>query len=329
MVLGLGFTQQLVLAILSLGALVYGAEKAVDKMEGIAAYLGIPDVLIAMSVISIGTSLPELASHIIASTGILTGSLSYEVASAAVLGGNIGSDVIQQTLVIGVVVIGVGGLQFKKSFLKKDYLPMIGTTLMTMILAWDGVLSRIDGLVLFGSFVTYMAYLYYSKHERLNHEATPSQNIKLDSLIGVTALSVVLVSAHIILDTTSLLIDKIGLGGSAIGVITIGLAAALPELFTAIEGLRQDAEGISLGTLIGSNITNPLLGIGLGSIMSTYWVPRPLVLWDLPMETVTAALLLAYLLFVSDRKLGWKGGVYLICLYVFYLVIRFGFFAVD
>ncbi|MFB6294884.1 MAG: hypothetical protein ABEI97_03940, partial [Candidatus Nanohaloarchaea archaeon] len=61
----------------------------------------------------------------------------------------------------------------------------------------------------------------------------------------------------------------------------------------------------------------------------TYWVPRPLVLWDLPMETVTAGMLLAYLLFVSDRKLGYKGALYLMGLYLFYVVIRFAFFAAD
>ncbi len=334
MVFGLGFEVSLLLGAAALIALVYGAEHVVARLTSIAEYFGIPDVLIAMSVVSIGTSLPELVAHVIGSIGILQGTLDYQITSATVLGGNIGSDVVQQTLVFGLVVFAFAIIrqdrfEFTESFLKKNYLPMIGTTLMTLVLAWDGVLSRLDGIVLLGAFCAYMYYLYRTRDERLNQQTEASDDVRRDLFVAVVAMSTVLVSAHIVLRVTERLVQATGLGGSIIGVTTLGIAAALPEMFTAIEGIRQRAEGISLGTLIGSNITNPLVGIGAGALISTYWVPRPLVLWDLPMETVTAALLLFYLLFVSDRKLGWKGGLYLMGLYAFYIVIRFSFFAID
>lgn len=335
MVLSLGLGWQIVVGTIAIFVLVFGSEKVVDKSTSIAAYYGISDVLIAMSVISIGTSLPELAAHTIASLKILGGTLDYSIGSSAVLGANIGSDVVQQTLVVGIVILtsmllrGKSEFKFSKSFLKKDYLPMIGTTLMTLILAWDGYLSRLDGAVLFGSFLAYMYFLYYSRDERLESSNEPSEQVGWDIFIALSAMVAVLGSAHIILEVVETVVAVTGLGGSIIGVVSVGVVAAFPELFTAIQGLRKGAEGVSLGTLIGSNITNPLLAIGFGSLLSTYWVPRPLVFWDLPMETVTAALLLAYLLFVSDRKLSWKGGIYLILLYVFYIVIRFSFFAID
>lgn len=357
MVFGLGFTGQLVVGFICMFILVFGAEKVVDKMTSIAAYYGIPDVVIAVSVISIGTSLPEIAAHVTASAGILSGSLNYEIASSTVLGANIGSDVVQQTLVIGLVILGsiiinirrstslIGGItsnlsntlevaketkfEFSESFLKKDYFPMIGTTLMCTVLGWDGLYSRLDGLVLFGSFLAYMYYIYHTRDERLNQDTTPSDNIRRDIGIGLIGMIAVLASAHVILSVAETVVARTGLGGSLIGVATVGIVSALPEMMTALGGVKHQAEGISLGTLIGSNITNPLLAIGGGSILSTYWVPRPLVLWDLPMETITAALLLGYLLFVSDKKLGWKGGLYLVGLYIFYIVIRFTYFAAD
>ncbi len=335
MVFGLGLASSVVLGLVSVVVLVYGAQQVVDKLTAIAEYYGIPDVVIAMSVVSIGTSLPELMSHVIASVGILTGSLDYQIASATVLGANTGSDIIQQTLVVGIVVFSFAILdekdyfEFSDAFLKKDFLPIIGTSLMALILSWDGIVSRLDGIILLSSFIGYMYYLYYTRHERLNHRTAASQNVRRDVLIVAVAMGAILVSAHILLHVAELLVTVTGLGGSLIGVTTLGIVAAMPELFTAIEGIRQRASGISLGTLIGSNVTNPLIGYGLGALLSTYWVPRPLVLWDLPMETVTAAVLLAYLIFVSDRKLGYKGGVYLIGLYLFYIVVRFMFFAVD
>ncbi|MFB6294179.1 MAG: sodium:calcium antiporter, partial [Candidatus Nanohaloarchaea archaeon] len=255
-------------------------------------------------------------------------------ASATVLGGNIGSDVVQQTLVVGIVVFVFAWEQgrkfeFEEMFLKRDYLPMIGTTLMTLMLAWDGVLSRIDGLVLVGSFVGYMYYLYRGRGVHYANTTEPSSHVRRDAGIVVGGMVLVLLSARVVLDVTAMVVEVTGLGGSLVGVMTLGIASALPEMFTALHGIRYGSSGISLGTLIGSNITNPLLAIGSGAVLSTYWVPRPLVLWDLPMETITAGLLLAYLLFVSDRKLGWKGGVYLIGLYLFYVIVRFSFFAVD
>ena len=331
----LGFTWQIIIAVVSMFVLVFGAEEVVERMTSVAVYFGIPDVLIAMSVISIGTSLPEIASHLTASFGILSGSLSYEIASATVLGANIGSDVVQQTLVVGVVILisiiigSSGEFEFSKEFLEKDYLPMIGTTLMCMVLGWDGIYSRLDGMVLFGTFLSYMWFLFKTRGHRMEHNSEPSDNIVKDITIGLGGMALVLVSAHIILKATETVVAVTGLGGSVIGVASLGVISALPEMMTAIQGLRHKAEGISLGTLIGSNITNPLVAIGGGALISTYWVPRPLVLWDLPMETFTAAALLVYLLFFSDRKLGWKGGLYLVSLYIFYLAIRFTYFAVD
>ncbi|MFB6167110.1 MAG: hypothetical protein ABEJ62_02515, partial [Candidatus Nanohaloarchaea archaeon] len=81
-----------------------------------------------------------LTSHVIASAGILAGTLNYQISSATVLGGNIGSDVVQQTFVVGLVVFSFPifkegeGFEFSEWFLKKDYLPIIGTTLMCLVL---------------------------------------------------------------------------------------------------------------------------------------------------------------------------------------------------
>lgn len=337
MVFGIdGALTNLLIVIASLGILVYGAEELIKSLTALAKKYGVSDVFIAMTVISVGTSLPEITAHIMASVGILTQTLKYKAASAAVLGGNIGSDVVQQTLVVGIVVLAMGGFEFREDFLKKDYLPMIGTTLLTLVLSIDiflsdfAILSRIDGVILLGCFFGYMYYLWRSQSSIIHDhpEREPSENVPKDIAKVILGMAAIIFGAHVALFSTQDLVMITGLGGSLIGVVTLVVASAFPEMFTAISGLRHKAAGISLGTLIGSNITNPLLGIGLGSLISTYWVPAPLYLWDLPMETITAGLLLIYLLFHHD-KLGRKGGIYLIGLYIFYIIIRFSFFAVD
>jgi len=111
-------------------------------------------------------------------------------------------------------------------------------------------------------------------------------------------------------------------------VVTLGVASALPELTTALAGIRHKEAGVSLGTLVGSNITNPLLAIGGGAMISTYAVPRPLIAWDLPWATLTGALLWAILWF-NKGKLGKKSAIYLMAMYFIYIIFRGLFFNVD
>ncbi len=318
----------------SLAVLMLSAKVSVKKVLDLLHHFDLSDTFGGLVVFSISTSFPEFFSHMAASIGILSGSLDRKVASATVLGANIGSDVIQQTLVVGIVILIMGGVVFEKDFLKTAYAPMIGTTLMCLVLGWDGNYSRWDGLILFGTFIAYLIFLYRRDkshvHEQVESKEKPEDvNLWMDTVVGLLCLFFMLLSAHFLLSSVQGIVEFTGLGGSIIGVVTLGVASASPELFTAIFGLKEGASGLSLGTLIGSNITNPLFAIGSGALLSTYWVPDPLIYWDLPMETITAALLLLYLLFKSEGKLGRKGALYLIGLYVAYLVIRFMYFSAD
>jgi len=147
-------------------------------------------------------------------------------------------------------------------------------------------------------------------------------------LVAMGALFFTIFSAMIALKITEVIVAKTGVGGSLIGVVTLGIASALPEFITAISGVRHGDGGISLGTLVGSNITNPLVAIGGGALISTYWVPGPLVLWDLPWETVTGAILWV-ILWLNKGKLGKLAAYYLIALYFIYVSLRMIFFSVD
>lgn len=321
-----GLISQIIVGTLAVIILIISAEVAVRRIINLLHHYGVSKTFGGLTVFSITTSFPEIFSHLVASWGILTNNLDYKIASATVLGANIGSDVVQQTLVLGLIVLLMGGFTFKRDFLFTAYAPMIGTTLLTLILAWDGILSRVDGGILFGTFLIYL-YFLYKKEKKRKHKILKT-NVGRDVSVSIIALATLIFTAHLLLEASEVVVSLTGVGGSLIGVVSLGIASAAPEMFTAISGLRQKAAGISLGTLIGSNITNPLVAIGGGALVSTYWVPKALTHWDLPMETITAALLLIYLL-LRKGKLGRGGAIYLILLYVAYLAIRIKFFAFD
>ena len=326
----------------TIALLVVSSDVAVKKFTGLSGFLKLSTTFMGVTVLSLATSIPEIVAHLTASFGILSGSLNHKISSSVVLGANIGSDVVQQTLIMSIVVFMAGGLRFKRYFLWKSMGPMIGTTIMCIILGWDGTYSRVDGAILFGTFIAYLYYLYvderkhYKAHENGFSETgeapkgvPTSITIALrDGFVALVALGVTVGCAMVALKITEIIVMRTGIGGSLIGVTTLGVASALPELITAVSGIRNGDSGIPLGTLVGSNITNPLVAIGLGALVSTYWVPRPLIWWDLPWETVTGLLLWAILWF-SKGKLGKWAGFYLIGLYIVYIVLRSMFFAVD
>ncbi len=219
---------------------------------------------------------------------------------------------------------------------------MIASTIMCIVLGLDGTYSRIDGLILLGSFLLYTAFLYqderkYYKEE--DHGFTADGKIPenvpqttgqawRDGLISLFAIGLTIISSINVLQLTENIVSRTGLGGSLIGVITLGVASALPELTTAITGIKNGDSGIPLGTLIGSNITNPLVAIGGGALISTYWVPGPLIQWDLPWEAITGAFLWG-ILWINKGQAGKKTAIYLTIMYFVYVGFRVAYFGAD
>ncbi len=329
-------TVVIVMGVAALALMVASSEQAVKRLVGLAHYANLSTAFVGMTVVSLATSLPEITAHYTASVGILRGSLDYQIGSAIVLGANIGSDVIQQTLIMGIVVLGAGMLKFKRYFLVKSMLPMVATTVMCLVLGWDGEYSRLDGAILFGSFLAYTYYLYvderkyYRKEDQHVSEDVPTsgRQAAVWGLIAVAAMLVTIASAQVVLSITEMVVSQTGIGGSFIGVVTLGVASALPEFITAMAGIRRKDQGIPLGTLVGSNITNPLMAIGGGALISTYWVPKPLLYWDLPWETLTG-LVLWGILWATKGKLKRGHAIYLIVLYVVYVTLRAVLFLAD
>lgn len=331
MLIGLGLIAVLVIA----------ANLSVKKLVGIAAYFNLSSTFMGMTVVSLATSIPEITAHLTASANILTGKLDFQIGSAIVLGSNIGSDVVQQTFILGLVVLLSGTMYFKRYFMWKSMGPMIGSTILCIILGLDGIYSRIDGLILFGCFIIYSFYLYYDERKFYKAEDNTPMSEEISESIpktgkqvlidaGLTALllTATVLAASQVLKITEIVVNRTNVSGSLLGVITLGLASALPELTTALAGIRQKEHGISLGTLIGSNITNPLVGIGGGALLSTYAVPRPLVFWDLPWETLTG-IILWLILYFKKGKLGKIDAIYLMAMYFVFIIFRAVIFKVD
>lgn len=320
------------IGVISIVILVWSAEKVVSSMIRIAHHVGVSDTFVWLTVLSIGTSLPEISSHIIASLGIVRGSLDFEIASATVLGANIGSNVVQQTMIIWLVIILVGTMTFSKKFLSQNYIAMLVTMGVVWLLGLDGLYSQTDSAVLLLLFVMYLYFLYAQEHadsqtpDSITKKELQKPWLEFGKLLA--GLATLLFASTISLEVVQNIVLNTNVSGSLIWVVSLGIASALPEMITAISGVRQKAKGISLGTLIWSNIVNPLVAIGLGWVISTYYVPTPLKRRDLPMQIATAIILLVWLITHKGKINKWW-GIFLIIIYIVYLLIRMKYFNID
>lgn len=316
----------------SIGLLVYSAEKVVHVMIKIARHFWVSDTFVWLTILSIGTSLPEISSHIIASAGIIQWVLDFEIASSTVLWSNIWSNIVQQTLIVWVVILIAGTMMFEKRFLKENYIAMLVTMWVVWFLWLDGLFSRTDSAVLLLLFVMYIYFLYQQEAASWSTVQqvvkVPLQSPRKASWELLWWLLLLLLWSSITLNIVQQVVLSTDISWSLIGVISLWIASALPEMITAISWIRKKANGISMGTLIWSNIVNPLVAIGIWGVISWYYVPVPLKRRDLPMQIATAWVLLVRL--VTHRNtIGKKWWFFLVTLYIGYLVVRMYLFPVD
>lgn len=306
----------------ALYALVTASGTAIEKLLALGRYYQVPEVLVGMTVLAVGTSLPEIAAHVIASLGILSGALDYRIASGLVLGGNMGSSTLQQTLLLGMLVVAYGRFELRDSFVRNSYLPMLLALALLLGLAWDGTVSRLDGALLLAAFAAYVYYTVTRRERAPVATERASEEPRRDGAVALGALVLVLLSASLLLAVAETVVQGLRLGGSMVGLVTIGVAAALPELSTVLASVRRREPNLALGTLVGSNVVNPLVGVGLGAVLSSYYVPPAIVRFDLPFKLAVGVGLLAYAYLRTDRALTRRTGAYLVIAYFAFVSLR-------
>ena len=294
----------------------------------LAKHYGLSGTFIGLTILSIGTSIPEIMTHIIGSIDILKDPSQMNTLSSLLIGTNIGSDVFQQNFVLG--LIGIVGTVI---VIRKNLFPQMGALIGASLLLWvfslGGFISRTEGAILL---IAYLGYLFYLKTGKINEKFKAVNHLTKKQVSWAILLVIVcfilmgFVSDQVLNASTSL-VAALPISASFFGIILLGISTALPELTTSLIAVMKKHEGMSAGILIGSNITNPLFGIGLGAMISQYTVPNVIVFYDLPIKLATAFLI--YYFLWKDEDISKRDGAILIGLFLVYLYFRLQFFPVD
>ena len=291
--------------------LVKGADWFVDGACNIAARFHIPQLIIGLTIVAMGTSAPEAAVSITAA--------SKGVADITI-GNIVGSNIMNVLVILGLSAVIIP-LQVAKSTVHIEIPFMIAITVLLLVLGLDGVVSFTDGLILTAFFLVYLGYLLYmaKKHPAEEEEGDAIRPMKLWQAIAAlgVGLALILLGSDVAVDAATALARIFGLSERLIGLTIVALGTSLPELFTSITAARKGSADIAIGNIVGSNIFNILFVVGLSSLL----IPVPFAHAFLS-DTVVAigAALFLFIACLHSHKLGRGAGLLMPGSYAAYLL---------
>lgn len=304
--------------------LVKGADWFVEGAAGIADKLGVPQLVVGLTIVAMGTSAPETAISLTAS---LHGSADLAV------GNIIGSNIMNVLVILGITAI-ITPLAVQKSTIKYEMpfviiisviFPLLGLGLGIRSLANspDGVLSRIDGIILLILFVAYLGYLFHmvKKGEAEAEEVPDGKSkswLKLLFLL-VVGLAFIVLGSNYTINSATKLAKIFGMSERFIGLTIVALGTSLPELATCIAAALKKNADIAIGNIVGSNIFNMLFVGGVSATVKD--VPyQGRFFADSVVCLLTAVLLFLCVVLTKKKALNRIGGLIMLCAYAGYFV---------
>ena len=312
---------------LGLVLLIKGGDWFVDGATGIAHRFHVPELLIGATVVSIGTTLPEVMVSATSAVGG-HGEIAY---------GNAIGSIICNTALIAAITVAVRPGPVDTKALKMPVLFFFGSAAIYVANAYvTGYFSRAIGVVLLAIFVIYMVVTVRQgfKNPTPPEESTEEaggkeKSLWMDVLLLVVGAALIAVGANLLVDNGTLIAQALGVPESVIALTFVALGTSLPELVTAITSLAKGHGALSLGNVIGANIFNLVLVSGVSTVLAPFSIPQSstiagmnasLVL-EIPVMLVVMALLTVPALL--RKKLSRAQGIALLAIYAAFCVVQF------
>lgn len=307
--------------------LVAGAEVLVRGAAKLAAQFGIPPLVIGLTVVAFGTSAPETAVSV---------QSAFNGSGDLAIGNVIGSNIANVLLILGVTAL-VAPLVVSRQLIRLDVPIMIGASLVTFGLAWDGELSRLDGALLFAGVLAYTGFLIYSaRKDKGGDDDEFAKEFGLDEVpkpyawainlgLIIAGLVLLVTGSNFLVEGAVTLARALGISELVIGLTVVAVGTSLPELATSILAAFKGERDIAVGNIVGSNIFNLLCVLGLASLVSPSAIPvaANALTFDFPVMIAVAIACLP--IFFNGYSINrWEGALFMgyYALYTTYLIFN-------
>ena len=292
-------------ALLALGFVLLGkgADWFVEGAAGIAAKFGIPQLVIGLTIVAMGTSAPEAAVSIAAS---LKGSADITI------GNVVGSNIMNILVILGCASV-ITPLLLARSTARIEIPFVIAITALLYFQGMDGVISFFDGVILCVGFVVYLLYLYgMAVHSAPPEEEEQGEKMSLGKCILWTlgGLAVIIAGSNVTVNAATAIAVFMGLSERIIGLTIVALGTSLPELFTSVTAARKGNADIAIGNIVGSNIFNILFVVALSALIVD--IPFDKAFTFDSYVAIAAAALLWLCVLPKERLARWAGALMLV-----------------
>ena len=313
--------KEILLIVLGFVLLIKGADFLVDGASSVAKKFHIPEIVIGLTIVSIGTSMPEL---FVSTTSALQGSADMSI------GNIIGSNICNLLLILGLSAV-ISPVKFQKSTRNIEIPMCFAITVVFMVLANLGnIISFADSIILLVLFVGFLGYTLYvakkgqaesaetGESEQEEQNGSMLKNIFL-IVIGIVALKL---GGDFTVDNAVVIAQTVGISEKVIGLTILAIGTSLPELVTSVMAAVKGNDDIAIGNIIGSNIFNMLMIIGVSALITplaynvTYNVQLIILLF--------ALILLEVFAFTKPKdNMTRSNGIVYVALYAVYMIMLF------
>ena len=303
--------------ILLLGGLIglwLGSDIAVDAARKLALKLGVSELLIGLTLASIGTSVPEITTNIIAGFQRLGG---VETSGIAV-GNVIGSCASQISIIMGLCALIIA-VRTKPETLFKDGRMMLLSLFAVLIISIDLVITPFEGIYLIIVYLVYIAIVAEREHT-VKSIKNSKEYYFIDLIISLLALGFVLFSAWLFVEYGVIIARSFGISELIIGLF-VGIATSLPEFSISLRALLKGSHEIALGNIIGSNITAALLALGAGAAVSGFIVAPAVVWFAIPACFAITSIALYFLW--TNQTLSRLEAIAMIIIYIIFMYLSY------
>jgi cation:H+ antiporter len=282
----------IVIFIVAMGALIYGADFIIEESEKIALHFDISPFIIGATLIALGTSLPEMAVSMSAS---LQGSGDIAVANV------IGSTIFNISLVLGVVFLIAKKISPDRDLFAMDSAWSLFPILIFILMSLDGKLSKLDGFLFLLLMGAYLLFLIQSNQVEESDNDEDKENFAWMKTIGLLLIGFlfVVLGANFAIDSAGNIARDFGVSEWLIGLFLVAFGTSLPELTVAIKAARANNADMAIGAIIGSNVANFTMVLGLSSIINPLNVDLSVNFFDI----IAALIVSVMLVFITANKL--------------------------
>ena len=304
------FMELLLLAI-GFVLLVKGADWFVEGTSGVADKFGIPQLVIGLTIVAMGTSAPEAAVSI---TAAMKGNAEITV------GNIVGSNILNIWIILGIASV-ITSIAVAKTTIRYEIPILLGATLLLLGCGYTGgTINLVEGILMWVCFIGYLAYMFVmckkGEMQAEEIETTDSPIWKL-LLQGVVGLGLVVWGSDVTVDAATSLAEMFGMSERFIGLTIVALGTSLPELFTSVIAARKGKADIAIGNIVGSNIFNILFVVGTSALII------PVVFASNFIIDCVVAILAGIILWACvfrKKKLTRPHGIFMLVCYLIYFL---------